>query len=106
MVEEFPSLEELGNTITDNSGFSSTFDLNGFPPVTETPPPGYMSEEGDTQDQGDVMGMSIMTHFHFLSTYSIAWIEGEIPEIVLEWGEKLSIQVSGTLVARVGYLWW
>lgn len=59
MVEEFPSLEELGNTITDNSSFPTNFDLNGFPPVTETPPPGYMSEEGDTQDQGDILGKSL-----------------------------------------------
>ncbi|XP_021952398.1 mothers against decapentaplegic homolog 3 isoform X5 [Folsomia candida] len=64
IVEEFPSLEELGNTITDNSSFPTNFDLNGFPPVTETPPPGYssaMSEEGDTQDQGDLMGLSRFT---------------------------------------------
>jgi len=56
IVEEFPSLEELGNTISDNASFPTSFELSGFPPVTETPPPGYMSEEGDTQDQGDVMG--------------------------------------------------
>lgn len=35
IVEEFPSLEELGNTITDNSSFPTNFDLNGFPPVSK-----------------------------------------------------------------------
>ncbi|CAG7816423.1 unnamed protein product [Allacma fusca] len=62
IVEEFPSLEELGNSIPDNASFPSSLDsLGGFPPVTETPPPGYMSEEGDTQDQGDVIGISRFT---------------------------------------------
>jgi len=57
MVDEFPSLEELGNSIPDNASFPPSLEsLNGFPPVTETPPPGYMSEEGDTQDHGDMMG--------------------------------------------------
>lgn len=55
-VEEFPSLEDLGNSMPDNTTFPSNLDLSGFPPVTETPPPGYMSEEGDTQENGDVMG--------------------------------------------------
>lgn len=55
-VEEFPSLEDLGNSMPDNTTFPSNLDLTGFPPVTETPPPGYMSEEGDTQENGDVMG--------------------------------------------------
>lgn len=66
-VEEFPSLEELGNTIPDNASFPTSFELSGFPPVTETPPPGYMSEEGDTQDQGDVMGMIVNLRFNVLS---------------------------------------
>jgi len=54
MIEEFPSLEELGNSMPDNGTFPSSIDsgISGgsiYPP--ETPPPGYMSEEGDTQDQ-------------------------------------------------------
>lgn len=28
-------------------------------PLTETPPPGYMSEDGDTQEPGDLMSKSI-----------------------------------------------
>ncbi|CAL8143250.1 unnamed protein product [Orchesella dallaii] len=60
-VEEFPSLEDLGNSMPDNTTFPSNLDLSGFPPVTETPPPGYMSEEGDTQENGDVMAISRFT---------------------------------------------
>jgi MAD (mothers against decapentaplegic) family protein 2/3 len=61
MIEEFPSLEELGNSMPDNATFPSSIDSgisgNGlYPP--ETPPPGYMSEEGDTQDQLDITGTS------------------------------------------------
>lgn len=63
-VEEFPSLEDLGNSMPDNTTFPSNLDLTGFPPVTETPPPGYMSEEGDTQENGDVMG-ELFESLHF-----------------------------------------
>jgi len=31
-------------------------------PLTETPPPGYMSEDGDTQEPAD--GMSKLTFYH------------------------------------------
>ncbi|QQP57032.1 Uncharacterized protein FKW44_001891, partial [Caligus rogercresseyi] len=33
-----PCLEELANAVPDNSS---------FPPITETPPPGYMTDEGE-----------------------------------------------------------
>jgi len=42
MVEEFPSLEELGSSISDNSNYPSSLDtLTGFS-TPESPSPGYM----------------------------------------------------------------
>jgi hypothetical protein len=65
MVEEFPSLEELGNSITENTTFPSSLDnVTGFPP--ESPGQGYMSEEGESQDQADVMGRSMVNGNHGL----------------------------------------
>eukprot|EP00096_Caligus_rogercresseyi_P016718 TRINITY_DN955_c1_g1_i3.p1 TRINITY_DN955_c1_g1~~TRINITY_DN955_c1_g1_i3.p1 ORF type:complete len:517 (-),score=170.52 TRINITY_DN955_c1_g1_i3:1025-2575(-) len=37
-TDHLPCLEELANAVPDNSS---------FPPITETPPPGYMTDEGE-----------------------------------------------------------
>lgn len=56
IVEEFPSLEELSIADTSGSFPSSLESLSGFPPLPDSPPPGYMSEEGDGADSQDIVG--------------------------------------------------
>lgn len=72
-LQDFPSLDDLASSIADSPEFlMSTAGINspspasmvgsepggGTFPLTETPPPGYMSEDGDTQEPADVMGES------------------------------------------------
>lgn len=69
-LQDFPSLDDLASSIADSPEFlMSTAGINspspasmvgsepggGTFPLTETPPPGYMSEDGDTQEPADVM---------------------------------------------------
>ena len=69
-LQDFPSLDDLASSIADSPDFlMSTAGVNspspasmvgsetggGTFPLTETPPPGYMSEDGDTQEPADVM---------------------------------------------------
>lgn len=71
-IEDFPSLDDLASSIADSPDFiMSTTEVNspspasmvgsesgGTFPLSETPPPGYMSEDGDTQEPAD--GMNII----------------------------------------------
>jgi len=72
-LQDFPSLDDLASSIADSPDFlMSTAGVNspspasmvgsetggGTFPLTETPPPGYMSEDGDTQEPADVMNIS------------------------------------------------
>lgn len=69
-IEDFPALDDLASSIADSPDFiMSTVGVNspspasivgsdtngGTFPLTETPPPGYMSEDGDTQEPADLM---------------------------------------------------
>lgn len=68
-IEDFPSLDDLASSIADSPDFiMSTTEVNspspasmvgsesgGTFPLSETPPPGYMSEDGDTQEPADGM---------------------------------------------------
>lgn len=72
-IQDFPSLDDLASSIADSPDFiMSTAGVNSPSPasmvnkaggatfpLTETPPPGYMSEDGDTQEPADVMSMSL-----------------------------------------------
>uniref|UniRef100_A0A1B0GKM4 Uncharacterized protein n=1 Tax=Lutzomyia longipalpis TaxID=7200 RepID=A0A1B0GKM4_LUTLO len=49
-----------GNTMIDSTSLS--VGSVGSIPNTETPPPGYMSEDGDPMDQNDNMRSSIKSH--------------------------------------------
>lgn len=44
-----PSLDDLANTVPDNANYPTSMDAQNILPP-ETPPPGYMSEDGDTND--------------------------------------------------------
>lgn len=72
ILPDFPSLDDLASSIADSPDFiMSSVEVNspspasvggsdaggGTFPLTETPPPGYMSEDGDTQEPGDIMNM-------------------------------------------------
>lgn len=57
------SLDQLqrqipGNAMIDSSSLSVS--SVGSIPNTETPPPGYMSEDGDPMDQNDNMSESVV----------------------------------------------
>lgn len=69
-IQDFPSLDDLASSIANSPDFMmSSTEVNspspasiggsdaggGTFPLTETPPPGYMSEDGDTQEPGDLM---------------------------------------------------
>ncbi|XP_071452252.1 mothers against decapentaplegic homolog 3 isoform X2 [Hetaerina americana] len=88
---EFPSLDDFSSSVPENTSFpgggggggetvgGGTGGGGGLPPVgvglggggialdsgliptTETPPPGYMSEDGDNQDQNDNMSLTRIT---------------------------------------------
>lgn len=53
---ELPSLDDYANSVPDNTDFPSSLDVQAFP-LTETPPPGYMSEDGETTDQNGADSM-------------------------------------------------
>ncbi|PIK51218.1 Sp-Smad2/3 [Apostichopus japonicus] len=44
-----PSLDDLASTVPDNANYPTSMDAQNILPP-ETPPPGYMSEDGDTND--------------------------------------------------------
>ncbi|XP_077562070.1 mothers against decapentaplegic homolog 3-like isoform X2 [Haemaphysalis longicornis] len=53
---ELPSLDDYANSVPENTDFPSSLDVQTFP-LTETPPPGYMSEDGETTDQNGADSM-------------------------------------------------
>ncbi|XP_076354898.1 mothers against decapentaplegic homolog 3-like isoform X1 [Tachypleus tridentatus] len=57
-----PSLDDYSNSVPDNTDFPVGLENQAFP-LTETLPPGYMSEEGDNQEQNgtDSMDSSILS---------------------------------------------
>ncbi|KAG1695575.1 Mothers against decapentaplegic 3 [Nymphon striatum] len=59
---EFPPLDDYSNSVPENTNFPGGLENQSFP-LTETPPPGYMSEEGDAQEQNgsDSMDTNIMS---------------------------------------------
>lgn len=72
-IQDFPSLDDLASTIADSPDFlMSTAGVNSPSPasigstdagrvtfpLTETPPPGYMSEDGDTQEPAEMMNIN------------------------------------------------
>lgn len=54
---DLPILDDYANSVPENTDFPSSLDIQTFP-LTETPPPGYMSEDGENTDQNgaDSMG--------------------------------------------------
>lgn len=52
-----------GNTTIMDSGNVSIGSVGSIP-STETPPPGYMSEDGDPMDQNDNMSELLLVSFH------------------------------------------
>ena len=80
-IQDLLSLDDLPLSIADGPDFiMSTAGVNspspasiggsdgggGTSPLTETPPPGYMSEDGDTQEPADLMSESfVFIHFSF-----------------------------------------
>jgi len=84
ILPDFPSLDDLASSIADSPDFiMSSVEVNspspasvggsdaggGTFPLTETPPPGYMSEDGDTQEPGDIMSIynQLMSTFYSIS---------------------------------------
>ncbi|XP_076305154.1 mothers against decapentaplegic homolog 3-like isoform X6 [Tachypleus tridentatus] len=59
---DLPSPDDYTNSVPDNTDFPSGLENQTFP-LTETPPPGYMSEEGDSHEQNgtDSMDSSILS---------------------------------------------
>lgn len=57
-----PPLDDYMNSVPDNTDFPTGLENHIFP-QTETPPPGYMSEDGDSQDQNgtDNMDTALMS---------------------------------------------
>ena len=77
-IEDFPALDDLASSIADSPDFiMSTAGVNspspgsivgsdtngGTFPLTETPPPGYMSEDGDTQEPAELMSEKFVQIF-------------------------------------------
>lgn len=60
----------LGQQIPSNTTIMDSANLSvGSMPSTETPPPGYMSEDGDPMDQND--NMSELVSNRFKITFSV-----------------------------------
>ncbi|CAM1293399.1 SMAD2 (predicted) [Pycnogonum litorale] len=57
---EFPPLDDYSNSVPENTNFPIGLENQIFP-LTETPPPGYMSEEGDAQEQNGSDSMDTNT---------------------------------------------
>ncbi|KAG0420440.1 hypothetical protein HPB47_003496 [Ixodes persulcatus] len=53
---ELPILDDYANSVPENTNFPSSLDVQTFP-LTETPPPGYMSEDGENTDQNGADSM-------------------------------------------------
>lgn len=53
---ELPILDDYANSVPENTDFPSSLEAQTFP-LTETPPPGYMSEDGETTDQNGADSM-------------------------------------------------
>lgn len=58
---ELPPLDDYSNSVPENTDFPAGLENQTFP-LTETPPPGYMSEDGDNHEQNgtDSMDTGIM----------------------------------------------
>ncbi|XP_054162552.1 mothers against decapentaplegic homolog 3-like [Oppia nitens] len=61
MSTDLPLLDDYSNSVPENTDFPTALQNQTFP-LTETPPPGYMSEDGDNQDLNgtDTMDTSII----------------------------------------------
>lgn len=57
--QEFPPLDDYTNSVPENTNFPGGLDNHSFP-LTETPPPGYMSEDGENHDQNTSDNLSLM----------------------------------------------
>lgn len=53
---DLPILDDYANSVPENTDFPSSLDIQTFP-LTETPPPGYMSEDGENTDQNGADSM-------------------------------------------------
>lgn len=91
-IQDLLSLDDLPLSIADGPDFiMSTAGVNspspasiggsdgsgGTFPLTETPPPGYMSEDGDTQEPADLMSRVSLHCFYFI-LYIVWWDELKI----------------------------
>lgn len=78
-IQDFPSLDDLASSIADSPDFLMSSGGVNSPspgsiasadagrvtfPLTETPPPGYMSEDGDTQEPADMISTPESLSFH------------------------------------------
>lgn len=52
-----PKLDDYINSVPENTEFPAGLDNTAFPLTTDTPPPGYMSEDGDSQEQNGTENM-------------------------------------------------
>lgn len=68
-MQQTPSYMEvtLGQQIPGNTSIMDSNLSVGSIPNTETPPPGYMSEDGDPMDQNDNMSELVSENFCHLS---------------------------------------
>jgi len=57
--QEFPPLDDYTNSVPENTSFPGGLDNHTFP-LTETPPPGYMSEDGENQDQNTTDNLTLL----------------------------------------------
>ncbi|RWS28138.1 mothers against decapentaplegic 3-like protein [Leptotrombidium deliense] len=53
---DLPLLDDYSNSVPENTDFPTGLDNQSFP-LTETPPPGYMSEDGDNHEQNGTENM-------------------------------------------------
>jgi len=53
---DLPILDDYSNSVPENTDFPAGLENQSFP-LTETPPPGYMSEDGDNHDQNGTDNM-------------------------------------------------
>uniref|UniRef100_T1J3R0 Mothers against decapentaplegic homolog n=1 Tax=Strigamia maritima TaxID=126957 RepID=T1J3R0_STRMM len=57
--QEFPPLDDYTHSVPENTNFPVGIENQTFP-LTETPPPGYMSEDGENQDQNGTDNMTLL----------------------------------------------
>lgn len=57
--QEFPPLDDYTHSVPENTNFPVGLENQTFP-LTETPPPGYMSEDGENQDQNGTDNLGLI----------------------------------------------